>query len=287
MIENNMITLHHFHNLRMTQAFSDYLNSLQIKNRIEFDDFNYLLIIDEAAQQAVAQKELALFLQNPNAPKYLSASWKTGSTTESSHLAYNDSNLFANFAAHAGIVTHSVFVICVLIYALTSLGLLHPMQSVFAFYTQQPFDFSQSWRFVAPAFLHFSTLHIVFNLLWWWQLAGIVEKQHGKQRLLLLFFFSAIASNLSQYYLVGPYFGGLSGVVYALVGYCWLFGLLNKQSKVNLPNSYFLFLLAWLVFGFVDLLPVNVANYAHLVGLLAGLILAGLCSFLNKKNVHH
>ena len=273
-----MITLHHFQNLRVAQALSDYLSSQQIKNRIEFDDFNYLLMIEEDHQQATAQKELELFLQNTNDPKYLSASWQTGSLTERSHLAYSDSNLLANFVTHAGIITHSVFVICVLIYGLTSLGLLHPMQSVFAFYTQQPFDFSQSWRFVTPAFLHFSALHIVFNLLWWWQLAGIVEKQQGKQRLLLLFFFSAIASNLAQYYLVGPYFGGLSGVVYALVGYCWLFGILNKQSKVNLPHSYFLFLLAWLVFGFVDLLPVNVANYAHLAGLLTGLVLAWICS---------
>lgn len=276
-----MFTLHHFHNLRAAQAFSDYLNAIEIKNRIQHDEFNYLILVEQNTQQDLAQKELELFLQNPNDSKYLSASWQSGSTTQdSNHLTYLNSNLMANFFSHGSLITHSVFFVCVLIYALTSLGFFNPIQSVFAFFTAQPFDYSQSWRFITPAFLHFSVLHIVFNLLWWWDLAGVIEKQQGKLRLILLFFFTAISSNLAQYYLVGPYFGGLSGVVYGLVGYCWLFGILNKNSKVNLPNSYFLFLLGWLVLGFINILPVNVANYAHLVGLLAGLVSAGVSAKL-------
>ena len=280
-----MFTLHHFHNLRAAQAFSDYLNAIEIKNKIQHDEFNYQIIVEQNTQQDLAQRELELFLQNPNDAKYLSASWQTGSTTASSnHLAYLNSNLIVNFISHGSFISHSVFAVCLLIYALTNLGLFNPLQSVFAFFTTQPFDYAQSWRFVTPAFLHFSVLHIVFNLLWWWDLAGVVEKQHGRLRLLLLFFFAAITSNLAQYYLVGPYFGGLSGVVYGLVGYCWLFGILNKNSKVNLPNSYFLFLLGWLALGFLNLLPVNVANYAHLVGLLAGLLVAVVAGVSSKQN---
>ncbi|MCW8995926.1 MAG: rhomboid family intramembrane serine protease GlpG [Psychromonas sp.] len=277
-----MFTLHHFHNLRAAQAFSDYLNATGIKNQIQHDEFTYLILVEQNIQKDLAEKELELFLQNPVDSKYLSASWQTGSITENSnHLDYLHSNLMTNFISRGGLISHSIFAVCVLIYVLTSLGLLTPMQSVFAFFREQPFDYSQSWRFVTPAFLHFSILHITFNLLWWWELAGIIEKHHGKLRLILLFLFAAITSNLAQYYLVGPYFGGLSGVVYGLVGYCWLFGILNKNSKVNLPNAYFLFLIGWLMLGFINILPVNVANYAHLAGLLAGLLLAGVSSKLN------
>ena len=277
--------LHQFQNLRLAQAFSDYLNSIKINNSIEHDNFYYQVTLKDLSQQEKAQAELNLFLANPNQEKYLSASWESGSTdTPRSEFAYENSNLVGNFIQQAGWLTHAVFGFCILIYVLSILGLFQPMQSVFAFFTQQPFDFSQSWRFITPAFLHFSALHIVFNLLWWWQLAGVIEKQQGKQRLLLLFIFTAIASNLAQFFLVGPYFGGLSGVVYGLVGYCWLFGSLNKNSRVNLPNSYFLFLLAWLVMGFVDILPVNVANYAHLVGLLSGLLIAALVTKLKIKH---
>ncbi|MCP5077875.1 MAG: rhomboid family intramembrane serine protease GlpG [Psychromonas sp.] len=275
------MVLHQFQNLRLAQAFSDYLKQLEIDNHIDHDSFNYLLTLNDLSQQDKAQLELALFLESPNQKKYLSASWESGNTdTPHSGLAYEHSDLISNFIQHAGWVTHSIFIFCLIIYALSTIGLFQPMQSALAFFISQPFDFSQSWRFITPAFLHFSALHIVFNLLWWWQLAGVVEKQQGKQRLLLLFLFTAVASNLAQYFLVSPYFGGLSGVVYGLVGYCWLFGLLNKHSQVHLQNSYFGFLLVWLVLGFVDVLPMNVANYAHLVGLLAGLLLAFVSSKL-------
>ena len=272
--------LHQFQNLRLAQAFSDYLTVLEIDNIIEFDKPNYKVILKNTHQQEKALAELQLFLADPNQDKYLSASWSSGNTkTVLPKQDYGYANLLHNFIQHAGWLTHSVFIFCIIIYAMSIFGLLQPIQSSLAFFTAQPFDLSQSWRFITPAFLHFSALHIVFNLLWWWQLAGVVEKQQGKQRLLILFLFSSIASNVAQYFFVGPYFGGLSGVVYALVGYCWLSGVLNKNSRVALANSYFGFLLFWLVLGFLDLLPMNVANYAHLVGLVAGLLLA----FLSNK----
>jgi GlpG protein len=276
-----MTVLYQFEHLRLAQAFSDYLTSQQIDNSIEKNEFHHQIVINNQAQLIQAEYELTAFLENPNQEKYLSASWESGKIdAQHAEFTYEKSHLVSNFIQHAGWLTHSIFVFCVLIFALMSLGLFQPILSGLAFFTYQPFDLSESWRFITPAFLHFSALHIVFNLLWWWQLAGIVEKQQGKQRLLLIFLFTAIASNLAQYFLVSPYFGGLSGVVYGLVGYCWLFGLLNKNSKVCLQNSYFGFLLVWLVLGFVDMLPMNVANYAHLVGLLAGLLLAFLTSKL-------
>ena len=276
-----MTVLHSFEHLRLAQAFSDYLNSKNIHNIIQRSEFQHQIIIKNETQLILAESELALFLANPTKSKYLSASWESGNIeANSTSLAYANSSLLSNFKQHGGIITHSVFIICLVIYGVSALGFFNPINSIFSFFVKQPFDYLQSWRFITPAFLHFSLLHIVFNSLWWWQLGGMVEKKQGKQRLFILFLFSAIASNLAQFFLVGPYFGGLSGVVYALVGYCWLYGLMNKGSQVHLPNSMFAFLLGWLVLGFIDILPVNVANYAHLVGLLAGLLLAAACSKL-------
>ena len=280
-----MIRLYYFQNLRIAQAFSDHLNTLNIDNEIESDEFNFVLVLLKEAQQAQAQYELNAFLENPNAKKYLSASWSTGNIQQTRNSAYdNHDSLIHNFIGHAGLFTHGVMIFCVLIYLLMNIGFDKSTFNALAFFSHQPFDLSQSWRFISPAFLHFSVLHIVFNLLWWWQLAGVVEKNQGTARLLVLFVFSAIASNFAQYFLVSPYFGGLSGVVYALVGYCWLSGILDKKNPVNLPQSYFIFLIFWLALGFVNILPVNVANYAHLVGLFSGLIMAVLCHFLFRQH---
>jgi membrane associated rhomboid family serine protease len=33
------------------------------------------------------------------------------------------------------------------------------------------------WRYFSHALMHFSLMHILFNLLWWWYLGGAVEKR--------------------------------------------------------------------------------------------------------------
>ena len=276
-----MEVLHRFEHLRLAQAFSDYLTSLEIANIIEKNEFYHQIVLTDGKKLIQAQSELTHFLADPTHNKYLSASWDSGHIEKnSSQLTYVNTNLLNNFKEHGGVVTHSILMICLVTYSIASLGLFQSLVSELFFFVQQPFDYSESWRFITPAFLHFSVLHIAFNLLWWWQLGGLIELEQGKQRLILLFLFSAIASNLAQYFLVGPYFGGLSGVVYALVGYCWLYGTLNKRSQIRLPNNMFIFLLGWLILGFLNLLPTNIANYAHLVGLLAGFLTAGICKKL-------
>ena len=276
-----MEVLHRFEHLRLAQAFSDYLTSLEIGNIIEKNEFYHQIVLTDANKLIQAQSELAHFLANPTHNKYLSASWQSGHIEQnSSQFSYANMGLLSNLKKHGGLFTHGILIICLIVYFISSLGLFQSLIAELFFFIQQPFNYSQSWRFITPAFLHFSVLHIAFNLLWWWQLGGLIELEQGKQRLIILFLFSAVASNLAQFFLVGPYFGGLSGVVYALVGYCWLYGKLNKGSRVQLPNNMFIFLLGWLVLGFVDLLPANIANYAHLVGLLAGLLIAGVCSKL-------
>jgi len=144
------------------------------------------------------------------------------------------------------------------------------------FYPQFSLDafLAQPLRLLGPAFFHFSWLHIVFNTMWWWQLGGSVEKSLGKGTLLNLVLLSAIVSNVGQYLVSGANFGGLSGVVYALVGFVWWFGYLAPTRGLSLSKPLVGFLLFWLVLGFVDLLPVNVANTAHLLGLLSGCFLA-------------
>ncbi|MGB5446457.1 MAG: rhomboid family intramembrane serine protease GlpG, partial [Psychromonas sp.] len=114
-----MHLLHQFQNKRAAQAFSDYLNALGIKNKIEHGDFQHALIIARDEQLAQAEIELALFLQNPNQSKYMSASWQTGEVShDNNSFAFATANLTGNFINHAGIVTHSVFAICLVIYLL-------------------------------------------------------------------------------------------------------------------------------------------------------------------------
>ena len=82
----------------------------------------------------------------------------------------------------------------------------------------------------------------------------------------------------------GPSFGGLSGVVYALVGYVWWLGWLMPEKGLSLSKPIIGFMLFWLLLGYTSLMPINVANTAHLLGLLSGCMLAYLQALKAKKH---
>jgi len=76
-------------------------------------------------------------------------------------------------------------------------------------------------------------------------------------------------SNLVQYAWGGPNFGGMSGVVYGLLGYIWVRGKLDPGSGLYLHQTTVIMMLVWLAFGFTGIL--SIANGAHLGGLVVGL----------------
>jgi len=130
----------------------------------------------------------------------------------------------------------------------------------------------QLWRWISHALLHFSIVHIAFNLLWWWQLGGDIEQRLGSGKLIQLFFVSAALSGAGQYWMEGANFGGLSGVVYALVGYLFILGYKAPHLGLSIPRPIVGFMLVWLVLGFVQPF-MAIANSAHLVGLVSGVLL--------------
>lgn len=136
----------------------------------------------------------------------------------------------------------------------------------------------QYWRFLTPAFLHFGWLHIVFNGLWLWELGHRVEVLLGSRMLLALFLLVALLSNGAQYLFGGPaIFGGMSGVVYGLLGFSWVAGRLRPGWALEPPRPIMLLMVGWLVvclLGIVETLGFGaIANAAHLGGLLAGALL--------------
>ena len=182
------------------------------------------------------------------------------------------------FLAHAGVVTLTVFSLSWLVFLASILGFANTIFASIQFFPQLSIHalLTEPYRLLGPAFFHFSWLHIVFNTMWWWQLGGMVEQKLGKWSLINLFLVSAIVSNLGQFIVSGPEFGGLSGVVYGLVGYIWWLGWLAPEKGLVLPKPLVGILLFWMMLGFIEVLPVNMANTAHLLGLLSGCLLAWL-----------
>lgn len=135
------------------------------------------------------------------------------------------------------------------------------------------------WRLLTPIFLHFGIFHVLFNSLWMWDLGRRLEYLMGSWSLLLFVVITGVASNLTQYYWSGSStFGGMSGVVYALVGFIAIRQRIAPHPLINVPAALIGFMLFWLVLcmtGIVDyFISGSVANAAHLGGLIAGALYA-------------
>jgi len=129
----------------------------------------------------------------------------------------------------------------------------------------------QVWRLVTPIFMHFGFMHILFNMMWMMDLGNMVEKLRSSLFLILFVVGTAVASNLAQYFVSGPYFGGMSGVVYGLLGYVWMQSKFNPWSAFVLHKVTVQMMMIWLVLGFTGIIG-HMANYAHLGGLVAGVV---------------
>jgi GlpG protein len=126
------------------------------------------------------------------------------------------------------------------------------------------------WRLMTPIFVHFGPLHILFNMMWLWDLGRALEVLRGRWFLALFVAATGIASNVAQYAIAqSPYFGGMSGVLYALLGYFWMQGRFNPAFGVALHRSTVVMMIGWYVLCWTGLLG-PIANWAHTGGLILG-----------------
>tara|TARA_R110000868_G_scaffold300223_4_gene560647 strand:- start:892 stop:1710 length:819 start_codon:yes stop_codon:yes gene_type:complete len=133
----------------------------------------------------------------------------------------------------------------------------------------------QWWRLFTPAIVHFGFLHLIFNMMWLKSLGSLIEHVRGKNFLLLLVLSSAAASNLLQWYFDGPMFGGMSGVVYALLGFLWMVKHFNPAEEYSLPKQDVWMMIGWFFLCLTGLLG-PIANYAHGGGLVFGMMVGAM-----------
>ncbi|QIR04977.1 rhomboid family intramembrane serine protease GlpG [Salinivibrio costicola] len=259
-------------NARLAQAFVDYAaaHKVAIELAPEADAQVALWLVDDS-QAAWVEQELARFVAEPMHSRYQAASWQVAETRYA-RFHYPSAGLWQTVKDKSGPVTITVMIACAALFAMMILGGFEVVVRSLLF----PADSEQRWqlwRLFSHALLHFSALHIVFNLLWWWVLGGRIEQRAGGSKLMQIFLFAALFSGLGQYWLEGPYFGGLSGVVYALLGYLWWLTWLAPERGLTIEKPYVVFMLAWLVIGFFQPLGMNIANMAHVFGLGVGCLL--------------
>lgn len=239
--------------------------------------------LENEEQLARARGIVEGFLQNPNHPQFAEAAWQQGSPAS---LQYADTLSVNKIKQQLLVVpfTSSILLLALLIHFLVFAA---GQFQLFDYLSFQPFTLvfsnGEIWRLFTPTLMHFSTIHLAFNLMWWFWLGRNIESTLGIGMLVTIYLVTGLVSNYSQFLVSGDNFGGLSGVVYALLGFCWWLGWQRPEFGISVPNAIVGFMLVWLIIGFADVLWINMANTAHLMGLLSGCALGQLVVMFKKQ----
>jgi GlpG protein len=254
-------------------------------------------IIEESGQQViwVNGEQEAAFVERAL------ADWSSNSAMQQASLDSQDNGLLAGGVAllsrHNLLrplrlafvnspVTLSLIAACLLVALLSLMGtqtarvvfLFYPLlaaDNLFALLAELG-DIRTMLRTLTPMFLHFGELHLIFNMLWLWYFGRQLEAIHPRWLFVLLVVLTSFVSNTTQY-MSSDYnnFGGMSGVVYGLVGYTWMVHTLMPRSNLQIRGSMFaVFAVFVAALVLMEIVASSwIATAAHIGGLVSGLLL--------------
>jgi GlpG protein len=270
----------------------DFLNARGIENQVDPDRHGAweIWVLDDA-HVTTAQQMFEDFTQHPDDPRFAAAVQSANQKRRAEQENRTDERvrmidartIFYAPPAPIGILTIVLILVSVGVTILTDFGkkdrFAQPLSITEYRYDSQYVHWyahlpevrhGQIWRLFTPMFLHFRLLHIFFNMLWLRDLGSMIEARKNAWRLLLLVLVIAGVSNFAQYVVSGPTFGGMSGVVYGLLGYIWMQGKFNPASRLSLEPQTVTLMIVWFFLCLSGLVG-NVANTVHGVGLGVGL----------------
>ena len=264
------------------RIFSDYLTQLDIDNQIAIgsDGVCEIWIIDED-DIPNAEQLLKKFRESPGNTDYSEISQKAKQKRKQAQkeanvkVPYIDARtqVFGRGLAPRGNVTLFLIIVSVAVGLFSGLGAKFDFLLNF-FISQYTVGLTeigngQIWRLITPIFIHFGIMHLVFNMMWLYDLGNMIEDRKGSWFFGIFIVVVASFSNMAQFLASGPVFGGMSGVVYGLLGYVWMKSKYDPNSRLYMHKTTVTMMLVWFLLCWTGILG-PIANYAHTAGLVAG-----------------
>ena len=286
------------------RTFSDYLFVQGIKNQIEAErEAGWAVWVHAEEEMERATQLLADYRAKPNDPKFQNAKRvapKLKEQEEKELAAYqkriqNRRHLFRPLSSYGfGPLTFALIFLSVVVFIFSKMG--EDTESIMGLFVTK-FDITggyirwdpglqeirngEIWRLFTPMFIHFGPIHILFNMLWLRDLGSMIEARQSTWHLAILALAIAACSDVAQFFVSGPDFGGMSGVVYGLLGYIWIRGKFDPGSGLFVHKSTVTMMIVWFFLCFTPLLG-HIANTAHAVGLGMGMAWGYLSSLIRR-----
>ena len=274
-----------FNTEKQALRFWSYLKNQGIESSLEegegSQNSGWEIWVAEEDQVSSAFAFFEEFQANPEDHKYISTSQKekevkpTHPTGSRGFKQFNLRDKWQRGDRYPGTMTLSLIITCVAVFLLSGMG--RNTELVGGFFISEKvngelseFLAGEIWRVFTPIFLHFNFLHILFNMYWLHELGSQIERKKGPKFFISFILLIALVSNLVQFILTGPAFGGMSGVVYGLFGYVWVKTRLDPADGFRLDPMVAMIMFGFFLICFTGIFG-GIANWAHAGGLAVGL----------------
>jgi GlpG protein len=272
----------HLKNEASARTFGGYLSSQDIRNMVEPDSEGWAVWIYSEDQIEKGSQALTAYLQNPSDRSFQNAA---DSAIASEQRQRREQAAFAKRVRTADqiwrrsdVAPLTLFLIGASVVVTLFAGLNPSLPNVRWLLISEgapgflpEVQSGQIWRLITPIFIHFGPTHLIFNMIILYDLGRLIEIAQGTRRLALLVVLIGIGSNVGQYLIGGPFFGGMSGVLYGMVGYIWLRSHSDPSSGLMISPMTLGVMLVWFFLCLFGIIP-GVANGTHAVGLVMGMI---------------
>jgi GlpG protein len=295
------------------RALADYLLTLNITTKLEPKPNGWAVWVHREERVPEARVALAEFEANPADPRFQSAAKTAKEIRKKTEKVEKDyrkrvkdfRERWEGAMYHRAPLAFGLIIASVIVTALMNVNwsLYERILTMLSFSVKE-FDLDgqirdtgfkatlhgQVWRLITPIFIHFGLGHLFFNMLGMRYLGERVEMRKGTWRFAVLVLVSAIASNIGESFMTSKdeptaqfrYFGGMSGVVFAIAGYLWVKGHADPDDHLSLDQQSVNWMLGWFLLGIIAPIlagpnppsgfPYNMANVAHGVGLAVGML---------------
>ena len=278
----------------LARTFGDYLTAQGIENEIDAEDSAWSVWVHSEDQVETAKAHFERYLKDPQAPEFQSAAAHARAAEEKrarpkGEIIYVARRWNLGRYERLGYLTFCLIAACLVVAFATNLGAkrealsnLHitkyeeitepsTRRTIIRWHADLPeVRGGEIWRLFTPMFIHFGLIHLLFNMFWLRDLGSMIERRQGVWLLAAQVLVISACSNLAQYVASGPTFGGMSGVVYGLLGYIWVRGKLDPASSVFLNKTTVVWMMVWFFVCLFGIVP-HVANAAHAAGLGIGM----------------
>lgn len=273
-----------FNEQKKALRFWNYLKAKGVDSSLEEDDGEWTVWVADEDDLQLATEEFNEFDETPDDQKFTTATPLQKPQKEEQDpkpkgpaQGFSEQNLRDRWQKRersSGVLTMSLLITSVAVYLLSGMGTNKEILKGFYISLQSEglteVLNGQFWRLFTPIFLHFSPLHILFNMYWLHVLGSQIERLKGSKFFITFVLALALFSNLAQFFMSGPLFGGMSGVVYGLFGYVFIKCKFDPGDGFYIDSFTANIMFGWFALCFLGVFP-SVANWAHAGGLLVGL----------------